>query len=379
MSKRIFLSSPHMSGLEQQYIENAFAENWIAPLGPHVDAFEQELAEYVGAKGAVVLSSGTAAIHMSLLFLGVGRGDVVFCSTLTFAASANPITYLGALPVFIDSEPETWNMSPKALERALKDYHQSGKPPKAVIIVNLYGQSADMDTLLDLCNKYNVPVIEDAAESLGATYKGRASGVFGQFGIFSFNGNKIITTSGGGAVVSDNLEALKKMRFWATQSRDPARHYQHSEIGYNYRLSNVLAGIGRGQLRVLSQRVAARRAVFDRYYRALGHIKAIEFMPEFPMGRSNRWLTVLTINPRHTDITPNNLLDAFEQENIEGRHVWKPLHLQPVFAQIAYYSHEKDNSIADALFYQGVCLPSGSNMMEEEQDRVIRVIKSLFK
>ncbi len=372
--ERIYLSPPHMSGLEQEYIQEAFDTNWIAPLGPNVDAFEKELAEHVGIKGAAALSSGTAAIHLALKLVGVGHGDCVFCSSLTFAASANPIVYEGATPVFIDSEPESWNMSPAALERAFIDAAKKDRLPKAVIIVNLYGQSADMDSLLDICDRYEVPVIEDAAESLGATYKGKASGTFGKFGIYSFNGNKIITTSGGGMLVSDDLKALEKARFWATQARDPAPHYQHSEIGYNYRMSNILAGIGRGQLKVLDERVKARRAVFQRYYEAFGDVEGIEFMPEASYGRSNRWLTVLTVDAGKCGVTAQDIMNALAEGNIESRPVWKPLHLQPVFAGIDYYPHEVNMSVSDKLFATGLCLPSGSSLTAEDQQRVIDCI-----
>ena len=353
----------------------AFDSNWIAPLGPQVDAFEREMAEYLGIKGAVALSSGTAAIHLALRFLGVGAGDVVFCSSLTFIASANPVLYQGAELVFIDSEPESWNMSPLALQRAFIDAEIAGRLPKAVIIVNLYGQSADMDSLMEICSNYGVPIIEDAAESLGAIYKGRASGTWGKFGVFSFNGNKIITTSGGGMLVSDDLEALGKMRFWATQSRDAARHYQHSEVGYNYRLSNILAAIGRGQLRVLRERVEARRAVFERYQAAFSAVAGFDFMPEASYGRSNRWLTVLTVDKERCGVTATAIIDALAAQNIEARPVWKPLHLQPLFKNCAYYPHKITENIADILFENGLCLPSGSNLSEEEQDRVIECVR----
>lgn len=374
MKNRIYLSPPHLSGYEQKYISEAFEQNWIAPLGPNVDAFERELAVYVGAKGALALSSGSAAIHLALKLAGVTRGDRVFCSSLTFAASANPIIYEGAEPVFIDSELESWNMSPIALERALHASEKEGKLPKAIIVVNLYGQSANYDSILDLCNHYGIPVIEDAAESLGATYKGKMSGTIGRYGIYSFNGNKIITTSGGGALVSDDLEGLAKARFWATQARDPARHYQHSEIGYNYRMSNILAGVGRGQLHVLEERVKSRRAIFNRYYEALSDIEGIQFMPEAPYGKHNRWLTTLTIDPDVTGVTVNQLIDQLEKENIESRPVWKPMHLQPVFMEYKYFSHQENQSISDQLFERGICLPSGSNMTIEDQDRVIDII-----
>lgn len=373
---RIYLSSPHMSGKEQSYIAEAFATNWIAPLGPHVDAFEKEIAAYAGVKEAAAVSSGTAAIHLALQLLRVGPGDQVFCSTLTFVASANPILYQGAEPVFIDSEPESWNMSPQALERALYAAAREGKLPKAVIIVNLYGQSAKMDELLEICAAYGVSVIEDAAESLGTVYKGRASGSFGKFGIYSFNGNKIITTSGGGMLISDDSEAIRQARFLASQARDPAIHYQHSRLGYNYRLSNVLAGIGRAQLAVLDERVAARRAIFERYVRELGDMPGFAFMPELECCVSNRWLTTLTIDPG-AGLTPQDLIAALAEENIEARPVWKPLHLQPLFANCRYFAHSEGESVSERLFDTGICLPSGSAMTEEEQERVIDCIKGL--
>jgi len=370
---RIYLSPPHMSGKEQKYINEAFETNWIAPLGPNVDAFEKELAEYVGSKGAAAVSSGTAAIHLALRLLDVQQEDKVFCSSLTFIASANPILYQGAEPVFIDSEPDTWNMSPLALERAMEEAKKEGKLPKAVIVVNLYGQSAKMDEILAICNHYQVPVVEDAAESLGSTYKGKKSGTFGKFGIYSFNGNKIITTSGGGMLVSDDVEALRKARFLATQARDPAPHYQHSQIGYNYRMSNIVAGIGRAQLEVLDERVKARRAIFDRYVQALGNIEGVHFMPELEGTMSNRWLTTLTIDQQVLGVTPMDIINALAEENIEARPVWKPLHLQPVFNGVTYYPHQEGWSVSDELFANGICLPSGSSMTVEEQNRVIDV------
>ena len=376
---RIFLSSPHLSGNEMKYIQEAFDTNWIAPLGPNVDAFEKEIADYVGVKGAVALSSGTAAIHLALSLLDVKNGDSVFCSSLTFVATANPILYLGAEPVFIDSEPETWNMSPDALKGAFKDAARKGKLPKAVIIVNLYGQSAKMDELLSICNQYQVPIIEDAAESLGSTYKGRPSGTFGDFGIFSFNGNKIITTSGGGMLVSNNEAALNKARFLATQARDPAPHYQHSQLGYNYRLSNLLAGVGRGQLEVLDNRVSIRRSIFHAYQQELSQIPGITFMPELENTFSNRWLTALTINENIVGVTTKEILAKLEVENIEARPVWKPLHLQPLFRNCHYYSHRKNQSISENLFQTGICLPSGSNMKTQDLLRVINCIKNTVK
>ncbi|WP_246943879.1 aminotransferase class I/II-fold pyridoxal phosphate-dependent enzyme [Bacillus pinisoli] len=374
--KRIYLSSPHMSGKELKYVHEAFTTNWIAPLGPNVDAFEAEIAQYVGASEAVAVSSGTAAIHLALSLLGVDKGDRVFCSSLTFIASANPIVYQGAEPVFIDSEPETWNMSPEALQRAFQDAALEGALPKAVIVVNLYGQSAKMDEIMDICNQYDVPMIEDAAESLGSLYKGRASGTFGKFGVFSFNGNKIITTSGGGMLVSDDVEALKKARFLATQARDAAPHYQHSQIGYNYRLSNILAGVGRGQLEVLEERVSARRAIFKRYYEELSVLPGFTFMPELRETLSNRWLTALTIDEDEAGVSVSDLLSILSAENIEARPVWKPLHLQPVFKNNKYYSHSDHLSISEELFNRGICLPSGSNMSEEDVDTIINHIKS---
>jgi len=376
MAKRIFLSSPHMSGNEQKYINEAFETNWIAPLGPNVNAFEKELAAYAGTEGAAATSSGTAAIHLALELVGVKRGDRVFCSSLTFVASANPILYLGAEPVFIDSEEETWNMSPVALKRALEELNSIEKLPKAVIVVNLYGQSAKMDELMAICNEYGVPVIEDAAESLGSLYKGKKSGSFGQFGVYSFNGNKIITTSGGGMLVSNDIDALAQSRFLATQSRDAAPHYQHSVVGYNYRMSNILAGVGRGQLEVLDDRVQTKRDVFDRYVEALGVIEGVQFMPELEGTYSNRWLTALTLDPDKVRITPYALMEALEVENIEARPVWKPLHLQPLFEDCRFYPHAEDEVVSERLFTEGLCLPSGSNMTVEEQERVITVIKN---
>ncbi|WP_456279538.1 DegT/DnrJ/EryC1/StrS family aminotransferase [Bacillus sp. AK128] len=360
-----------MSGLELQYIKEAFDSNWIAPLGPHVDAFEKELASYVGVNEAVAVSSGTAAIHLALSLLEVDKGDTVFCSSLTFIASANPIIYQGAEPVFIDSEPDTWNMSPQALERAMRDAQYEGKLPKAVIVVNLYGQSAKMDEILSICNHYGVPIIEDAAESLGSTYKGKPSGTFGKFGIYSFNGNKIITTSGGGMLVSNDIDAMRKARFLATQARDPVPHYQHSQIGFNYRMSNILAGIGRAQLKVLDERVQGKRQVFKLYHDELAYIPGIRFMPELEETVSNRWLTTLTIEEKITGVSVHQILELMVQRNIEARPVWKPLHLQPVFRNRRYYPHSENLSISDQLFESGICLPSGTNMTKEEQSRVV--------
>jgi len=367
-----------MGEFEKEFVSEAFSTNWVAPIGPNVDAFETELADYVGAKGAVALSSGTAAIHLALRLLDIGQGDLVICSSLTFIASCNPILYQGAQPIFIDSEPNSWNMSPVALERACEDLKRQGRRAKAAVIVNLYGQSADMYPLLEICNHYNIPVIEDAAESLGATYFGKSSGTFGKFGVYSFNGNKIITTSGGGMLVSDDTDALSKARFWAMQARDPARHYQHSELGYNYRMSNVLAGIGRGQLMVIKDRINARRKVFDKYARYFEKYIGIKMMPEASFGRATRWLTAMTINSSQTGVTAIQLIDHLAECNIESRPIWKPLHLQPIFDGVPYYSHHEYESVSDYLFESGLCLPSGSNLSEEELEHVCSSIDKLL-
>lgn len=378
IDKPILLSTPHMGEQELDFVNQAFDSNWIAPLGPNVDAFEKELASKVGVAHAAALSSGTAAIHLALVLLGVNYGDKVFCSSFTFVASANPILYQGATPVFIDSEPGSWNMSPQALGAALLDSEKCGQLPKAVVVVNLYGQSADMEPILNLCDQYGVPVIEDAAESLGADYKGRASGTLGRIGVYSFNGNKIITTSGGGMLVSSDAEIVEQARFLATQARDIAPYYQHTRVGYNYRMSNVLAGIGRGQLRVLDQRVAARRLVFDRYVNGLADIDCIEWMPEASFGHSNRWLSCCRLRPESSPLTVQELIDALSNERIEARRVWCPMHRQPLFMDCAYYKHDMEDSVSDRLFEQGICLPSGSNMSEAQQFRVMEVIYSAF-
>ncbi|OUL27385.1 pyridoxal phosphate-dependent aminotransferase [Nostoc sp. RF31YmG] len=370
MNKPILLSTPHMGDRELEFVKEAFETNWIAPVGPHVDAFEQEFCQVTGASHAAAVSSGTAALHLALQLVGVRYGDEVFCSTLTFAASANPITYLGAKPVFIDSDRTSWNMNPDLLAAALAARDRIGKLPKAVVLVHLYGQSADIEPILEACDRYEVPLIEDAAEALGATYKGRSPGTFGRIGIYSFNGNKIITTSGGGMLVSDESELVAKARFLATQARDPAPHYQHSEIGYNYRLSNVLAGIGRGQLCVLSDRVAARRRNFEIYRQALGNLPGIKFMPEADFGRATRWLTCLTIDPKAFGVDREQVRLELAKQQIEARPVWKPLHLQPVFANCECI----DSSVAEELFTQGLCLPSGSNLTDEDLKRVIDAI-----
>jgi pyridoxal phosphate-dependent aminotransferase EpsN len=376
LSQHIYLSPPHMGEYEERFVAEAFATNWVAPLGPQVDAFERELAEVAGMTNALALTSGTAAIHLALRLLGVGQADTVFCSTLTFVASANPILYQGGTPVFIDSEPETWNMSPHALARAFEHADRQGKLPKAIVIVNLYGQSADMEPPQEICERYDVPIVEDAAESIGASYRGKPSGSFGKFGIFSFNGNKIITTSGGGALVSDDKEALAKARFWATQARDPALHYEHSELGYNYRMSNILAGIGRGQLRVLADRVHRRREIFQNYVTAFQDEDGFDFMPEIEGGHSTRWLTALTVDPVLCGVDRDAIIRRLEAADIEARPVWKPLHIQPLFKDSAYYPHADGEDVSAGLFHRGLCLPSGSRMSEADQCRVIGEVKA---
>lgn len=374
-SERIYLSPPHLDSLEKEYVQEAFKTNWIAPVGPNVNAFEEEFAEYLGIPHAVALSSGTAALHLSMRLLNIGPGDLVFCSDLTFAASANAIRYEGAEPVFIDADESTWNMSPIALKKALTATEMEDRLPKAVMVVDLYGQSADYDEITKLCDHYDIPLVEDAAESLGATYKGRKCGTIGALNAFSFNGNKIITTSGGGMLASGNKEYIEQARFLATQAKDPALHYEHSQLGYNYRLSNILAGIGRGQLQVLDDRINARRAVFHRYYDALSEYDGIGFMPEGPYGRSTRWLAALTLDPDLTGVNRTQIINALEEENIETRPVWKPMHLQPLYEDYDYYT-AAGRSVSAALFLDGLCLPSGSNLSEADQDRIISIIRA---
>ncbi|MGV2884487.1 DegT/DnrJ/EryC1/StrS family aminotransferase [Paenibacillus taichungensis] len=375
-TKRIYLASPHMGGREQHYIQEAFDTNWIAPLGANVDAFEKIVADYVGAAGAVALNSGTAAIHLALRLLGVGQGDLVLCSSLTFIASANPILYQGAIPIFIDSEPNSWNMSPQALERALSKYTAIGQKPKAVVVVNLYGQSADYESITKICKMYEVPIVEDAAESLGASHQGRKSGTFGQFGVFSFNGNKIITTSGGGMLISEDKVALEKARFWATQARDQAPHYQHSEIGYNYRMSNVLAGIGRGQMEVLEERISRKREIRNRYATELNSIDGVTVNGEQSTGRSTHWLSVMTLDPKLCEIHPDKIIKALADQNIESRPIWKPLHMQPLFRDSVYFAHDEGEDVSARFFMQGLCLPSDTKMTDEDLDIVLQIVKS---
>jgi dTDP-4-amino-4,6-dideoxygalactose transaminase len=377
MNPKIWLSSPHQSGREMKYINEAFASNWIAPLGPNVDNFEKELANYLSVKGGAAMSSGTAAIHLALIILGIKPGDEVICSSFTFAASANPIVYLGASPVFVDSEPETWNMDPDLLIEAIEDRIKLGKKPKAIIVVHLYGMPAKMKEILEISSKYDIPLIEDAAEAIGSEYNGKKCGSFGAISILSFNGNKIITTSGGGALMSDELNYVETARFLSTQAADKAVHYQHSKIGYNYRLSNILAGIGRGQLEVLDSRVTRRREVFSTYFSSLSDIDGIKFLME-PDSKfhSNRWLTTIVVDPIQTaGIDREDIRLALEKENIESRPLWKPLHIQPVFLSYTAYT----NGVSENLFVNGLCLPSGSNLSEVDLDRIIECIKAKLK
>lgn len=368
---KIWLSTPHLSGHEQQYVQEAFGSNWIAPLGPNVDAFEKDLCAYVGMSHAAALSSGTAAIHLALVMLGVSPGDVVICQSCTFAASANPIVYQGATPVFVDSEADTWNMCPDALETAIKAEQAKGKKIKAVIVVHLYGMPAKMREITDLCTRYGIPLIEDAAEALGSSYHGQRLGSFGEMGILSFNGNKIITTSGGGALLAHDERWIKEAKKLATQARDDAPHYQHSQIGYNYRLSNVCAGIGRGQMHVIDERVAQRRANFEYYQKAFAGVEAIDFQLEMMGSFSNRWLTAIVLDPTQCGgKTREDIRVALEKQQIEVRPLWKPMHLQPVFAQASYYG----DKVAEELFEKGLCLPSGSNLSENELERVVTAI-----
>ena len=375
MEKRIYLSSPHMSneGYEQKYVKEAFDTNWIAPLGENVNKFEEELANYVGIKNAAALSAGTAAIHMAFKALDIKKGDIVFCSDLTFSATANPIIYQNATPVFIDSEDETWNMDPKALEKAFEKYPN----PKAVIVVHLYGTPAKIEEIKEICDKYNVPLVEDAAESLGATYNGKQTGTFGKYGVYSFNGNKIITTSGGGMLVSNDDEKIAKVRFWSTQSREKARHYEHKEIGYNYRMSNIVAGIGRGQLKVLDDRIEQKTDIYNTYKEGFKDIEEIVMQPIPENTRPNHWLSVITLK-ENSKVKPLDIMEVLDKENIESRPVWKPMHMQPIFKEYDFIK-VTDKPVSEDLFERGVCLPSDTKMTKEEQERVINVIKNLFK
>lgn len=369
-NKKLWLASPHMSdeSYEMEYIQEAFDSNWISPAGMNVNEFEKELAQKVRAGYAAAVSSGTAAIHLALKSLGVADGDIVLCQSLTFSATANPIIYQNAIPVFIDSDYKTWNMDPEALETALNKY---GVRVKAVLLVHLYGLSTDMDRIMEICNKYGVPIIEDAAESLGTYYKGKHTGTFGKLGVFSFNGNKIITTSGGGMLVSNDEKKIDKVKYWATQARDPARHYQHSELGYNYRMSNVLAGIGRGQLKVLDQRVAKKKYIFEYYKNELKPLDGIEFMPINDWNEPNYWLSVILLNGK---VKPLDIMMALEKDNIESRPVWKPMHMQPFFEKYDYIGGQ----VSEKLFERGICLPSDTKMTDQDLGRVCRLIKGLW-
>jgi dTDP-4-amino-4,6-dideoxygalactose transaminase len=376
MENKIWLSSPHMGGSEQKYVNEAFETNWIAPLGPHVDGFEHDLASYTKVGYAAALSSGTAALHLALIMLGIESGDEVICQSMTFSASANPIAYLGAVPIFIDSERETWNMCPELLEEAIKERLAKGKKPKAIIPVHLYGMPAQMDRIMEIAAKYEIPVIEDAAEALGSKINGRAMGSFGVMGVLSFNGNKIITTSGGGALISNDEEYIKKARFLATQARDAAPHYQHSEIGYNYRMSNVAAGIGRGQMEVLDTHIEKRRANFDTYKNELGSVEGISLLEE-PQGYySNRWLSTIVVDPElASGVTREKIASELHKLNIESRPLWKPMHLQPVFSDSFFFG----NGVSEELFKDGLCLPSGSNLTNSDMERTIEGILKVFK
>jgi pyridoxal phosphate-dependent aminotransferase EpsN len=374
MKEKIWLSPPHMSGREMKYIQEAFDSNWIAPVGPNIDAFENELCAYTGSAHAVALSSGTAALHLALIILGVQKDDIVICQSLSFAASANPIAYLGATPVFVDSEPVTWNICPDALECAIKHYVKIGKKPKAVIAVHLYGMPAMLVEISNLCKMYGIPLLEDAAEALGSEFNGQKLGTFGDMSILSFNGNKIITTSGGGALLSANKNYIDKARFLATQSRNPAPHYQHSEIGYNYRMSNVCAGIGRGQMEVICERVEQRRTNFRLYQQRLGALPGLAFQPEISGAFSNRWLTAMVLESNDKNFSEKIRL-VLAENNIESRPIWKPLHMQPIFANAPYFG----GNVAESLFRIGLCLPSGSNLTSESIDRVCQGIVNLYK
>jgi pyridoxal phosphate-dependent aminotransferase EpsN len=372
---RIYLSPPHMSAEERKLLLDAFDSNWIAPLGPHVDALEREFAAKLGVANAVALSSGTAALHLALLALGIERGDEVATATLTFAATANAIRYVGATPVFIDSQKSSWNLDPDLLAEELEAARRHGRPLKAVLAVDIFGQCADYEPIRKLCDFYEIPLIEDAAEALGAAYRGRPAGTLGQIGCFSFNGNKIITTSGGGMLITDRDDLAGRARHLATQARDPAPHYQHSQVGYNYRMSNLLAAVGRGQLRVLDQRVEQRRANFRFYRRALGDLPGVAFMPEHPAGRSTRWLTCITLDPAESAVSAEDVRLALEAENIEARPIWKPMHLQPAFGDC----HVRGGHVAEELFHRGLCLPSGSSLCDDDRARIVEIVRAVVK
>lgn len=373
--KRICLSSPTMHGEEQKFVQEAFDTNWVAPLGPNVNEFEKDVAAYTGSKAAAALSAGTAAIHLALKLADVKEGDIVFVSDLTFSATCNPICYEKAIPVFIDSEPDTWNMDPEALKKAFEKYPN----PKAVVCVHLYGTPAKIDELMEICEEHNVPFIEDAAESMSATYKGKQTGTFGKFGIFSFNGNKIITTSGGGMLVSDDEEAIARARFLSTQARDAARHYQHSNIGYNYRMSNIVAGIGRGQMLHLEEHKAIKKRIYEQYKAAFADIEEITMNPMNPDGDSNCWLSCMTLS-QGCKVTPNQIMDALEAENMESRPIWKPMHLQPVFAGYDFITASKSElSVGEDIFNRGLCLPSDIKNTPEDMENIISIVRGCFR
>ena len=373
--KRIYLSSPTMHGEEQKFIQEAFDTNWVAPLGPNVNKFEEEMAAYTGCGHAAALSAGSAAIHLAIKLLGIKQDDIVFASSLTFFATCNPICYEKAKPVFIDSEPDTWNMSPKALRKAFEKYPH----PKAVIMVHLYGTPAKLDEIMEICAEHNVPIIEDAAESLGSTYKGQFTGTFGRIGIYSFNGNKIITTSGGGMLVSREEELTKRATFLATQAREPARHYQHSEIGYNYRMSNIIAGIGRGQLLHMDEHKRLKNAIYKQYEEAFADIEDISMNPMNPDGDANNWLSCILLK-EGSRVTPNDIMDALEAENIESRPIWKPMHLQPVFADCEFFNHNDEGiSVGEDIFNRGVCMPSDIKNTPEDMELIIKTVRKLFE
>jgi len=373
---RLYLSPPHLSGREQQIVSQAFASNWIAPVGPDIDALERQMCAYTGAAHALAVSSGTAAIHLALLLAGVGQGEDVLCSTFTFAGSAFPIRYCGATPVFVDSDRTTWNMDPSLLEKAIQSRAIAGRrPPAACIVVHLYGSPADLDPIVEVCGKHGVTLIEDAAESLGAQYRGRHTGTVAPLGVLSFNGNKIITTSGGGMLLGADRAAIERARQLATQARDPAPHYQHSMVGYNYRMSNIVAAIGRGQLEVIEQRVARRRQIFDWYRSRLAPVDGIELMPEPSWARANRWLTCITVDPARCGVTREDIRLALEERNIEARPLWKPMHLQPVFSGCPSFS----NGVSEDLFARGLCLPSGTAMTDQDLERVWRVLERVLR
>lgn len=375
MNRKIYLSSPCMCGQEQKYVQEAFDTNWVAPLGKSVNEFENIIKEYIGTKGAVAMSAGTAAIHMALRALGVGNGDVVFCQSMTFSASANPIVYQNATPVFIDSEPDTWNMSPEALKKAFLKYPN----PKAVVVVHLYGTPAKMDEIIEICKEHNTPIVEDAAEGLGGEYKGKKLGSFGEYGILSFNGNKIITTSGGGMLVGNDEEMLKRVLKWITQSREPAPWYQHEELGYNYRMSNVVAGIGRGQMTVLEDHVNQKTAIYEKYKRAFSDIP-LTLQPYEDDTKPNHWLSSATVD-KGCRVNPLDIMDTLSKENVETRPIWKPMHMQPFYKECDYFAHNDDEfSVCEDIFSRGICLPSDfyPQMTAEEHDEIIKIIKEMF-